>query len=230
VHIAATRDVSRRIGAHVMARVRHRAVGRIDLCPTPGGFGTPAFGTDHSVLRISGGTFLVESTAERAVTHALPVQGATLRALATLAGADLETVFDVGHDTPPLGDVDEPLEFDAAVARRLGAWWAAGLQAIDAAVASLPADAAPGRARLWPEHFDLGTDVGVAGGGRVNLGASAGDGFHDEPYLYVGPWDDVRPGDGAYWNAPFGAVLGDRDGLTVADMVDFFREGLSRFA
>ena len=36
------------------------------------------------------------------------------------------------------------------------------------------------------------------------------------PYLYVGPWNDARPGDASYWNAPFGAVLG-YDTLLAAD-------------
>ena len=42
---------------------------------------------------------------------------------------------------------------------------------------------------------------------RANLGASPGDAYEPEPYLYVGPWGPERPGDPGYWNAPFGAVL-----------------------
>ena len=44
--------------------------------------------------------------------------------------------------------------------------------------------------RLWPEHFDVGADLAVNSrdkpGVRTNLGAAAGDDFHQEPYLYVG--------------------------------------------
>lgn len=32
-----------------------------------------------------------------------------------------------------------------------------------------------------------------------------GDSYHPEPYLYVAPWEAERPGDVAYWNAPFGS-------------------------
>ena len=28
-----------------------------------------------------------------------------------------------------------------------------------------------------------------------------------EPYLYVAPWADDRPGDPGFWNAPYGAVI-----------------------
>ena len=42
---------------------------------------------------------------------------------------------------------------------------------------------------------------------RTNLGASPGDNYCPQPYLYVGPWDGKRPSGSSYWNAPFGAVL-----------------------
>ncbi len=58
--------------------------------------------------------------------------------------------------------------------------------------------------------------------------------FHAEPYLYVGPWGPERPGDPAYWNAPFGAILpharlraaDDARGLAEA----FLRRGLDLLA
>ena len=55
---------------------------------------------------------------------------------------------------------------------------------------------------------------------RVNLGASPGDGFHAEPYLYVGPWGPHRPGAPGFWNAPFGAVLGWGLERPTRDVVD----------
>ena len=71
---------------------------------------------------------------------------------------------------------------------------------------------------------------GSCGPVRVNLGFSAGDSFSAEPYAYVGPWDDRRPGDPAYWNAPFGAYVprskaGDADACAA-----FVRAGLARLA
>jgi hypothetical protein len=76
---------------------------------------------------------------------------------------------------------------------------------------------------------------------RCNLGAAAGDHFHAEPYLYVGPWGfaDVglgawgteRPGPTEFWNAPFGAVLGfgDIDGADdpIRTAIEFFMTGIA---
>ena len=79
-----------------------------------------------------------------------------------------------------------------------------GAQSIDLSVAALGPTAAPSILQLWPEHFDAALDVGTASG-RCNVGISAGDSFCEEPYVYVGPWDDQRPGGDSVWNAPFGA-------------------------
>ncbi len=68
--------------------------------------------------------------------------------------------------------------------------------------------------------FDAGASVAVGAGhrARCNIGASPGDAAIDEPYVYVGPWGSDRPGDPAFWNAPFGAVLrrGDVDSVEAA--------------
>jgi hypothetical protein len=53
----------------------------------------------------------------------------------------------------------------------------------------------------------------------VNLGASPGDTYSEQPYLYVGPWEPDRPGDPSYWNAPFGATLGYDQLLASADPI-----------
>jgi hypothetical protein len=176
---------------------------------TPGGFGTPAFGPDVAVVRVAAGRLVVERGGSRTTTD---IEGATLRELAALAGADLDAPFEVGHDTPPLGDPDEPLAFDRASAVALGTWYAFGWRVLDEALAAVDSGS---RVQLWPEHFDAGCDV-PAGTERCNLGASPGDGFSSEPYLYVGPWGTDRPGDARYWNAPFGAVLA-RPALAAAD-------------
>jgi hypothetical protein len=63
-------------------------------------------------------------------------------------------------------------------------------------------DEDPSLVRLWPEHFDIAIELGSeAKGRRANYGASPGDADHDEPYLYVGPWDTSRA-EGELWNAP----------------------------
>lgn len=199
-----TRTTLHRVATHVLARRRYEVTGRFGLRVTPGGIGTPAFGEAVESVRIAGAS-LVRETIDG--SSYLPIDGASLHALATFAGADIDDSFSAGADTPPLGDVDLPLTLDRAEAETAMGWFAYGWRVLDAVLAGLPADAAPASLQLWPEHFDIGTNVGVGGDRRTNLGASLGDAEGDEPYLYVGPWDDDRPGDPAYWNAPFGAVL-----------------------
>ena len=71
---------------------------------------------------------------------------------------------------------------------------------------------------LWPEHFDVGITVD-----EVNYGVSPGDGFHAEPYAYVGPWQVPAADD--FWDAPFGAARA-LDSLGTAEAVQrFFEEG-----
>ena len=105
---------------------------------------------------------------------------------------------------------------------------------MDTAIASLP-DPRASVVRLWPEHFDVGVDLAVDPAtrpeARVNLGAAAGDGSHQEPYLYVGPWGDERPGPSDFWNAPFGATLGFADLDAAANPLhaatEFFLHGIA---
>jgi hypothetical protein len=219
-----TRAVLHRVATHVLARARHAATGRFGLRVTPGGFGTPAFGDGVEVLRVAGGG-LVRERDGRAST--MPLDGATLADLAAFAAADLSTPFDVGVDTPPLGDPHERLAVDDSEVARLADWWHLGWRVLDT-VAAAASDAMA--IQLWPEHFDAGTSVAVADGDRCNLGASPGDGLSDEPYLYLGPWSDARPGDPSYWNAPFGAVLLRSQVLEARDpfgaAIDFFGRGL----
>jgi len=227
--LVATRTVLHRIAAHVLGRRRHDVTGRFGLRTSPGGFATPAFGDGAEVVRVAGASVVRESAAGAAY---VTIAGSTLRALATFAGTDVTAAFSVGADTPPLGDVDEPLAHDPASAHVISAWYAHGWRALDGVLASLPPAAAPAVVQLWPEHFDAGTNVAVAGGQRCNLGVSPGDGFSAEPYAYVGPWGEDRPGDAGYWDAPFGAVLRwtevDGSGDPVGVMSGFMHEGLRR--
>lgn len=222
--LAATRRELQRVATHLLARRRHDATGRFGLRATPGGFGTPAFGPPEAVeaVRVAG-TALVHEVGGDATSTSLV--GATLGELAVVVGVDLTAPFSAGHDTPPLGDVDAPLEIDGGHAAAIADWFDLGWRAIDAAAT---AAGRPSTTQLWPEHFDAGASVPVGPGAddRTNLGASPGDGFHDEPYLYVGPWGAGRPGDAFYWNAPFGAVLGRGDVGSLDEAVAFFRRGL----
>ena len=204
-----TRENLQIVATHIVARARQQAVDRFGLRVTPGGFGTPEFGDDLARVRVSGSHLVVESGGSdgtRSASHT--IDGSSLRQLAEHAGIDIEADLSVGHDTPALGDIDAPLAVDEGAARLLAGWYAKAVAGLDLVLAGAPSGHAASLAQLWPEHFDVALDLAATPDRRVNLGASAGDGFHGDPYLYVGPWTDDRPGDGGFWNAPFGAVLG----------------------
>ncbi|OHV33394.1 MULTISPECIES: hypothetical protein [Pseudofrankia] len=60
---------------------------------------------------------------------------------------------------------------------------------------------------------------------HINYGASPGDEYVAQPYLYVGPPAPPPPTEDGFWNAPFGAFLTWDKSHSVADAVDFFRRG-----
>jgi hypothetical protein len=219
------------VGVHVVARARQQATGRFSLRVTPGGFGTPEFGADSRRVRVAHGTLIVEADAPGAPSStAHAIHGTSMRALATAAGVDLGAGLDVGRDTPDMGDPDAPLELEPAGAGDLVEWFRIVAAALDSVVATVPPTSGASLARLWPEHFDVAIDVVAKPDVRVNLGGSPGDSFSGEPYLYVGPWTDDRPGDGDFWNAPFGAALtrsqlaaDDAVGSAAAFLLDGFR-------
>ena len=230
------RETLKRLATHVLAQARQRHDGLFDLRPSVGGFSSPQAGPDRERVRVVGGSLFVERasgsdvTTVDAATTIATIPGSSVAELCRFVGFEPDPAFWVGSDTPPLGDADEPIALDADAAAILGDWFLLGQRAIDAAVASVPdPDATIGR--LWPEHFDYGIDLAAAPGVRCNLGAAAGDGFHPEPYLYLGPWDAGRPGPAEYWNAPFGSVLGFGD-LDVSDdpigrATEFFLHGIA---
>jgi hypothetical protein len=231
----ATRDTLQRVAVHIVARARVQATGRFGLRATVGGFGTPEFGDRITRVRVAGALLVCErGGAEGATSAAVPIDGSSLGDLARFADVDLAEGLDVGHDTPPVGDASEMLAVDAAAAASLADWYAAVAAALDRVVAELGADSAPTMPQLWPEHFDVALDVAATAERRANLGGSPGDGFHAAPYAYVGPWTDDRPGDEAFWNAPFGAVLGYEqlvgDADAVARVAEFFLDGIRRLA
>ena len=87
-------------------------------------------------------------------------------------------------------------------------------------------DERPSEVQLWPEHFDLGTDLGADETHRANYGASPGDAGHPLPYLYVGPWvadDDPFWNAGAYARLSYEA-LAERDDPEAA-AAEFFARG-----
>jgi len=241
-HVAAeshdlTRHTLHRLANHVLARAQHSATGELGLRSTPGGFGTISIRPDRERIRVSGATLVRESTAPSGTwTRSIAIAGATLGDLAAFADVDLTAEFWAGHDTPPVGDADQPLDLDAGAAGRIADWYAIVSQALDRLVHHAPPFAAPSLVQLWPEHFDAALDMAFDPADpalrRVNMGGSPGDGFHAAPYVYVGPWTPDRPGDAALWNAPFGSVLGHDAVMAAPDPVDaafaFFETGLAR--
>lgn len=110
-------------------------------------------------------------------------------------------------------------DIDPAAAAALADWFAFGTIVLAELLVHHP-DLDPVPIRLWPEHFDVATELGAEGEGqRANYGASPGDEEHPEPYIYVGPWDQSVAGD--LWNAKSftGAELGYLDLLATDDQV-----------
>jgi hypothetical protein len=232
-----TRTTLHRVANHVLARAEHAATGTLGLRATPGGFGTTTIRPDRERIRISGGTLVRESAAGSGTwTRSTAIDGSTLEELAAFADVDLAAEFWAGNDMPPLGDVDAPLALHIPSAELIGDWYGIVAAALDRLIHSAPAFSTPSLVQLWPEHFDAALDMAFDPAApaerRVNMGGLPGDGFHPAPYLYVGPWTPDRPGDPAFWNAPFGAVLGHDQVATAPDPVatahDFLRTGLDR--
>ena len=218
-----TRSHLQRVAEHVLSAARHRAVGRIGLRWTRGGFGTPYL-PDQRQLRVEAGGMVVDDG------HATAHPFTTVRDLAAAAGTEPGAPADVYTATTSL-DPDAPLRIDRAAADFLGEWFgfaASVLEQMRAEASVEERDSA--RVQLWPEHFDLATEIGSEQDGtRLTLGASPGDADSDGPYFYVLPWRGVDAD--PYWDARRfkGAQLDLRDLGDVDDqraaVLGFFRRG-----
>ena len=128
-----TRRALQQVAVHVLGHRRYDVTGHFGLRPTPGGLGTPAFGADVEVVRVSGHS-LVHERGGAVARHLL----STLAAAAEFVGVDLSEDFSVGADTPPLVDIDAPLAIVDGDVRTLAEWWSSGVAAIDDVVATDP--------------------------------------------------------------------------------------------
>lgn len=214
-----TLEAVHRLAVYVLSPARKAVTGRIGLQPTPGGFGTPLFG-DGEQLRVDGPSLVCR---RGAVTEAVPIT--SLADAAAFAGVKLSEDPGVGSDLPGLGDPDGPLAVAPAAVAALGAWYGFAGSVLEDWRAELDAGGRPcSTVQLWPEHFDLGCNIE-----GVNFGASPGDGYLAEPYVYVGPWNTEGLPDGGFWTAPFGAVLTYRELLGAGDQrgtaLEFLRRG-----
>ncbi len=215
VHVA-TRTAWHTLAERVLAPARHAATGRIGLRPAPSGFTTGDLG-DGRTISIDGTDLVVTSGAD---TRRAPIT--TLGAAAAFVGVAPDADTGVYTATTPANPETE-LAVDPVAAAALAEWFAFGDAQLRGWAAAHP-DETPAEVQLWPEHFDLGTDLGPDDGRRANYGASPGDGGYALPYLYVGPWsktDDPFWDAGSYARLPYEALAGVGDPAAVA--TEFFR-------
>lgn len=209
-----TRLALQAVAEHLLAADLHRHTGRIGLRVTPGGFGQPELTVDGDRRRLRvEGTSLVVLRGDTETWHPLHTLGSAAAVAGVEPGAPTE-VFTPGTPLEP----DAPLELDEDAAAALADWFSLVGTALDA-LRRGNAGRSPTIAQLWPEHFDLAATIS-----EVNFGGSPGDGAHPSPYLYVGPWE---PREGAFWNAPFGALLAASEVRDPGDALAFFTEGLA---
>jgi hypothetical protein len=188
-HLVETRKALHRVAEDVLKEAREKATGNeIALRWYPGGFGTPPIpeGGESRIIRVESLTLLdVRDSGESSRT---PLT--SLRAAAGTLG-DLLDASELS---------DDPLGIDQAAADFLGLWFAFATLAIAELQTGANASLDPGLVQLWPEHFDIATELGSeADGKRAAFGASPGDEEHDEPYVYVAPW--IEQPEAEVWNS-----------------------------
>ena len=201
------------IAEHLLAADLHRHTGKVGLRRTLGGFGQPEFFVNgkRRRLRVDGTRLaLLEGDHERWT------ELTTLADLARFAATGLGAPGGVFEATTTL-EPEAGLNIDARTTGRLTEFYRTAEAALEE-LRSANTGRRPALVQLWPEHFDLATNLE-----EVNFGASPGDEAVPEPYFYVGPWE---PREGDFWNEPFGAVLRHGDVSQPDDVLDFFSVGL----
>jgi hypothetical protein len=218
VSFADTAGALHGVAEHVVAPARHAVTGKIGLRFTRQGFGTPFFGNDRQV-RMEGALLVIDEGVSSA-SHRLT----TLLDAAQLAGVEPGQGTGVYQPSTPW-DPSVALHVDPEAAAALADWYGF----CTAVLEQLRQDASDAsRVQLWPEHFDIAVDFGDdSAARRANFGGSPGDAGHEEPYLYVGPW---QPQAGTFWNESFGASLSYRQLLAAEDQrglaLEFFAEAI----
>jgi len=203
---ATTRAALHVVAEHLLKPKRELETGNeISLRFTPGGFGTPPW--DEAEASGGPGQARVEGV------ELVSVEGTSeTRAPA----ADLEACAGLLGVEEPDESIDADLVVDPDAAAALADWFALGTVVLAELIDRHP-DLDPAPIRLWPEHFDVATELGSEeAGSRANFGASPGDEDHPEPYLYVGPWDQSTAEEGWSATAFVGAELRYAD-LVAAD-------------
>ena len=216
--LRATRASLHAVAEHVMAATQYAHKRRLGLRQATGGFASQPFVVDGAERRLAVvGTELVRRDQDprgEAAERRTPIT--SLRAAARLAGGTVGMPPDA-YRPSPMPDPDAELAIDTRAAALIAGFYALVQAALIVFTAEL-APEGPSEIQLWPEHFDVATTIS-----QVNYGGSPGDADHDEPYVYIGPFE--RPPRGGFWNEPFGAsqLWGEIAG--VDDALRFFREG-----
>jgi hypothetical protein len=212
-----TRASLHALAEHVMAASQYAHKGRIGLRQATGGFATQPFVVDGAERRVAVvGTELAvrDDRQGEATERRVPITN--LRAAAGLTGGPVGMSPDV-YRPSPMPDPDGDLALDPGATALVADFYALVQAALTVFAAELAGEG-PSESQLWPEHFDLATTIS-----EVNYGGSPGDAGHDEPYLYVGPFEPPAPG--GFWNEPFGASRPFGEITGVDEAVRFFREG-----
>jgi hypothetical protein len=218
---ASTRESLHALAEHVIAAARYHRDGHISLTPTPGGFGTPSLENGERV-RVEGVELLHERPGS---TKRVPIT--TLADAAAFIGVPLGLPAGVYEAATPCLP-DEPLHVEADAAHALADWFALAA-AVLKEVHDAYAATNPSGIHLWPEHFDVGCDLGVeADETRATYGASPGDEHIAAPYVYVHPWAAARH-TGVFGMYSFGAARTYDELLAAGDLrsgaVEFFFDG-----
>ncbi len=205
--LAVTRRAVHGIAEHIVAAHGRRSGGSVRLFVTVRGFETRPPEADS--LALADGMLIRRPDGPQA-----PLRG-TFAELAAAVGLPFgmpDPPYPVSSGCGP----DDPVTIDPDALALLVDAWARGAQALRLVAARRQlTDSEPA---LWPEHLDVGLAIG-----EVNLGVSPGDGLHDAPYAYVGPW---TPRQGPFWNAPFGSLRPFTDLPDVEAVLGYFEQGL----
>lgn len=220
-----TRDALHQVAFFAIAPARYKAMGRMGLEATPGGFGTPEF--KGRVARVEADQLVHEQDGNSAT------QGiTTVSAAAEFFGVEYEVEwFSDFHDPLTPRDPDTRLPVDRESSLALGHWFDFGFTVLNELRTQGTEEDDVTEVQLWPEHFDPATELGdYERGQRASFGASPGDASSPEPYLFVASWSEVDRSNPFWNNESFnGSSLGYSELLAGDDPigrgVEFLLEG-----
>ena len=190
-----TRNALHQLAFFALSPARHKAIGRMGLKATPGGFGTPEF--KGRVARIEG-EFLIHEENGNVATQAIT----TIREAAEFFGIEYQAEwFADFHDPLTPADPNIQLSVNREASLAIGEWFDFGFDVLDEMRAHGVEGDDVSEVQLWPEHLDPATELGdYEKAQRASFGASPGDEAHPDPYFYVASWSDVDRSN-PYWNS-----------------------------